>query len=163
MGQEIERKFLLRNAGWRPLVSRSVTMRQAYLSEAGRASVRVRVEGEQANLNIKSSTLSIERQEFEFPIPLSEALGLFPLCADHPVEKVRHYVPDGEFTWEIDEFEGANAGLIVAEIELASPDQVHPTPDWLGEEVSLDKRYYNVYLAKHPYGNWGDSPPDVTS
>lgn len=157
MGQEIERKFLLRNDSWRQQVTRAVAMRQAYLSEAGRASVRVRVEGEQANLNIKSSTLSIERQEFEFPIPMGEALALFPLCLDHPVEKTRHYVPDGEFTWEIDAFEGANAGLVVAEIELASADQKHPTPPWLGEEVSLDKRYYNVYLAKHPFSQWGDA------
>ncbi len=154
MGQEIERKFLLCGDGWREQVSRSVSMRQAYLSGSGRASVRVRVEGERANLNIKSSTLSIERQEFEFPIPLDDALDLFPLCLDHPVEKVRHYVSDGEFTWEIDEFEGANAGLVVAEIELASPAQAHPVPSWLGEDVSMDKRYYNVYLAKHPYSTW---------
>ncbi|MEO0974747.1 MAG: CYTH domain-containing protein [Pseudomonadota bacterium] len=154
MGQEIERKFLLRDERWREGVVRSVAMRQAYLSEGGKASVRVRVEGDQANLNIKSASLSIERQEYEFPVPLDQALALLALCLDHPVEKTRHYVPDGEFTWEIDEFEGANAGLVVAEVELASADQAHPTPAWLGQEVSLDKRYYNVYLAQHPYSTW---------
>lgn len=154
MAQEIERKFLLTGESWRAHVTRSVTMRQAYLNDAGNASVRVRIEGEHANLNIKSAGLSIERLEFEYPIPLADAEQLMQLCIDHPVEKVRHLVPDGEFTWEIDEFEGANAGLVVAEIELTSPTQAHPRPAWLGQEVSLDRRYYNVYLAKHPYPQW---------
>lgn len=158
MAKEIERKFLLRSEAWRSEVTRSVSMQQAYLSSAGgNASVRVRIEGDAANLNIKSASLSVERAEYEYPIPLADARQLMALCVDHPVSKTRHYVEDGDFTWEIDEFDGANAGLVVAEIELASPDQAHPTPAWLGEEVSLDRRYYNVYLAKHPYRQWDDA------
>jgi adenylate cyclase len=156
VAQEIERKFLLTGEGWRAGVTRSITMRQAYLNDTGNASVRVRIEGDQANINIKSAGLSIERLEFEYAIPLADAEQLMQLCVHHPVEKVRHLVPDGEFTWEIDEFEGANAGLVVAEIELTSPAQAHPRPAWLGQEVSLDRRYYNVYLAKHPYSAWRD-------
>ncbi len=155
MGREIERKFLLKNDGWRRGVSHSVRMCQAYLGDAGRASVRVRIAGDEANLNIKSGTLAIERLEFEYPIPVADAAELLQLCLDHPVEKTRHYVPDGEHLWEIDEFEGANAGLVVAEIELRDPAEAHPQPAWLGREVSLDERYYNVYLARHPYREWG--------
>jgi adenylate cyclase len=154
VGTEIERKFLLANGEWRAQVRRSVAMRQAYLAQGGPASVRVRLEGEAAKLNIKSATLSIERQEFEYPIPLHEAAALLALCVDHPVEKTRHYVDVGEHTFEIDEFEGANKGLVVAELELASADQPFPRPPWLGEDVSLDKRYYNVYLARYPYSTW---------
>jgi adenylate cyclase len=157
LGREIERKFRVIGESWRADVSHSVSMRQGYLSQGGNASVRVRIEGDRANINIKSATLSIERAEYEYPVPTDEARELLALCVDLPIEKTRHHVSVGPFTFEIDEFEGANAGLIVAELELESPEQVFPQPAWLGEDVSLDKRYYNVYLAQHPFETWSGS------
>jgi len=155
MAIEIERKFLLRDASWRDDVARSVTMRQGYLAAQPGCSVRVRVEGETAALNIKSATLGIERQEFEYAIPREDAQTMLrTLCGEHALSKVRHYVPHGNHTWEIDEFEGANAGLVVAEVELASRDETFARPPWLGAEVSDDPRYYNVRLLEHPYRDW---------
>jgi adenylate cyclase len=155
VGREIERKFLVLDDGWRTGVERSVRMRQAYLNREGNASVRVRIEGAHANLNIKSGSLSIERQEFEYPIPLADGEELLALCVDTAVEKTRHYVPCDGHLFEVDEFEGANAGLVVAELELTHSEAAYPKPAWLGEDVSLDERYYNVYLARYPYRDWG--------
>lgn len=154
MAREIERKFLLANATWRTQVQASTPLRQGYLCGNTQASVRVRIAGEQATLNIKSATLGIERQEFEYPIPLADAQTLLDELASHCIEKIRHSVPVGAHHWEIDEFLGANAGLTVAELELATPDAAFPRPDWLGEEVSHDPRYYNTELARHPYSTW---------
>ena len=157
MGTEIERKFLLLNDTWRGQVSRSADMTQGYLSRDGNASVRVRLEGNRANLNVKSKTLGIERMEFEYAIPLEEAREMIKsLCGTTVIEKVRHYVELDRHTWEIDEFGGANAGLVVAEIELGAADEDFERPSWLGMEVSSDPRYYNVNLIDHPYRNWSD-------
>lgn len=155
MATEIEYKFLLRNESWRLLVERSTWMRQGYLMSNARCSVRVRIAEHQGFLNIKSGTLGIERQEYEYAIPLTEAEELLDtLCTKPLLEKTRHYLHVGEHLWEIDEFAGENAGLIVAEIELNSVDEAFIRPDWIGADVSGDLRYYNSELAKYPYRNW---------
>jgi adenylate cyclase len=154
MGREIERKFLLRDDTWRAAVHRSMRLRQAYLSEAGRASVRVRIADTHATLNIKGARLGVSREEYEYPIPLDDAEELMTICASHPVVKTRHLVRHGAHTWEIDEFDGANAGLIVAEIELDDAEESFARPDWLGKEVSDDARYYNAALARKPFREW---------
>jgi len=155
MGTEIEHKFLLRDERWRQQTTRSVRMRQGYLTSDERCSVRVRVAGDQGFLNVKSGTLGIQRSEYEYPIPLAEAEEILDtLCAKPVLEKTRHYVPVGEHCWEVDEFAGANAGLIVAEVELSRPDEPFERPDWAGEDVSGDPRYYNSRLARQPYTTW---------
>jgi adenylate cyclase len=155
MGREIERKFLLRDDAWRAGIERSVHMAQGYLGEVSRASVRVRIADRDATINIKSAHPGISRDEFEYAIPLADAEALLTLCSGWPVIKTRHIVRVGAHTWEIDEFAGANAGLIVAEIELDAPDEEFERPPWLGEEVSEDWRYYNVALAREPFSEWG--------
>lgn len=155
MAIEIERKFLLRDESWRDTADAGTRFRQGYLIGTERASVRVRIEGERANLNIKSATLGIHRQEFEYTIPLEEAEELLDtLCEQPQISKTRYLVPYGQHTWEIDVFDGDNAGLIVAEVELESEAESFERPPWLGDEVSGDTRYYNVCLVKHPYKDW---------
>ena len=155
MATEIEYKFLICNERWRSQVDRSVRMRQGYLTSDTRCSVRVRVADNQGFLNIKSGTLGIQRSEYEYPIPLAEAEEILDTLCERPLlEKIRHYVRFGEHLWEIDEFAGDNAGLIVAEVELDHPDEPFARPDWLGEDVSHDIRYYNSQLARHPYMTW---------
>lgn len=152
---EIERKFLVRNDSWRDAAGEGVHFRQGYIIGAQRASVRVRIEGENANLNIKGATLGVRRQEYEYPIPLDEANELLDTLCEQPlIEKIRFTVRHGDHLWEIDLFEGDNSGLVVAEIELADEHEPFERPEWLGEEVSDDPRYYNVMLAKHPYREW---------
>lgn len=155
MGQEIERKFLVKGDEWRPLSTGALTMRQGYLSDGFSSSVRVRIEDERAFLNIKSSVDGIHRHEFQYEIPVSDAVDLLDHVALRPlIEKTRHEVPLGKHLWEIDVFEGENSGLIVAEVELAHADEPFERPSWIGEEVSDDLRYYNVSLRKNPYKNW---------
>jgi adenylate cyclase len=155
MATEIERKFLLRDESWRESADDGTRFRQGYLIGAQRASVRVRIEGEQANLNIKSATLGIQRQEYEYPIPLEEAEELLDtLCEQPQIIKTRYLVPYGKHTWEIDVFSGDNEGLVVAEVELGAEDEAFEHPPWIGEEVSGDTRYYNVCLVSHPYKDW---------
>ncbi|WP_038054180.1 CYTH domain-containing protein [Thioalkalivibrio sp. ALJ1] len=157
MGREIERKFLLASTAWRDEVVRSQYMRQGYLCGNDRASIRVRVDEEGANLNIKSATLGVERDEYQYDIPVADAHRLLDTLAGPQVEKTRHWVDVEGWEYEIDVFEGANAGLIVAELELPSSDAEFPRPDWLGEEVSHDPRYYNTELARNPYREWPDA------
>jgi len=155
MATEIERKFLLRDDSWRAQADAGHVMRQGYLIGAERASVRVRISGGRASLNIKSATLGVERREYEYPIPLRDAEEMLDTLCQRPlIEKTRYHVRHGEHTWEIDVFSGDNAGLVVAEIELDSVDEDFERPPWLGEEVSHDPRYYNVCLVKHPYKDW---------
>ncbi|NJD08634.1 MAG: CYTH domain-containing protein [Methylococcaceae bacterium] len=152
---EIERKFLLANADWRKQIYESQFLRQGYLNNETRCSVRVRTSAEQGWLNIKSVTIGAQRQEFEYEIPLVEANRMLDTLALPPlIEKWRHLVKVGSHTWEIDEFEGDNAGLIVAEIELTSPGEAFERPSWLGKEVTTDVRYYNTSLSRHPYRRW---------
>lgn len=156
MAIEIERKFLLANDSWRTQVSHSVAMHQGYLmGEGGRTSVRVRLEGDAARLNIKAAVIGAARAEYEYEIPVTDARELLQLCVGR-LEKTRHYVEFANITWEIDEFIGDNAPLVVAEVELKAVDQAFVQPEWLGKEVTDDRRYYNHHLALHPYRHWPD-------
>jgi adenylate cyclase len=157
MPREIEHKFLLKSAAWRDATTRVQRMTQGYLAGGERASVRVRVAGEYAAINVKSGGLVASRLEYEYQIPVEQANELLLLCVPPLIEKTRHFVPFGGFEWEIDEFHGANSGLIVAEIELDHEDQRFPLPAWVGAEVTHLERYYNVRLAKHPYSDWTDA------
>lgn len=159
MATEIERKFLLENDSWRSAVSSSKRMTQAYLvsalAEDSRSSVRIRITGEQADINIKSAELGIHRTEFEYSIPLQDAQQMIDsLCHRPIIDKTRHSVPFGDHHWEIDEFHGENSGLTVAEIELKSAREDFKKPAWLGQEVSDDPRYYNTSLVNAPYKSW---------
>ncbi len=156
MALEIERKFLLCNEQWRNHVERSVPMSQAYLG-GDQCSVRVRVSGEQAWLNIKNAVAGPSRLEFEYEIPLADARQMLKLAVEPSIDKVRHIVTHEGFIWEIDEFSGRNRGLIVAEIELPSVDTQFVRPTWIGEDVTEQHRYYNSALAKHPFDSWDQS------
>jgi adenylate cyclase len=155
MAVEIERKFLLRSEDWRALASSRILMRQGYLTGGSRCSIRARITDEQAWLNIKAKRSGMTRLEFEYPIPRADADEILRDLCDGPlVEKYRHAIHSGQHVWEIDEFIGANAGLIVAEIELGSEQEHFDRPDWLGLEVTEDERYYNFNLATQPYREW---------
>lgn len=157
MGVEIERKFLLAGDAWRELGT-PVLLRQGYLCAEPERTVRVRIEGEQGVLTIKSKSVGAARGEWEYPIPLADASELLDrLCAPPLVEKYRRRIEHAGFTWEVDEFLGANAGLVVAEIELPAEDAVFDKPDWIGREVTDDKRYYNSNLIRSPYSTWTDT------
>lgn len=158
MGLEIERKFLVLGEGWRQPAERQQRFSQGYLSRDPARTVRVRLSGnsasEQAFLTIKGKTLGATRAEFEYEIPPAEARQLLGLCEGPLIDKIRHLCEFQGKTWEVDEFFGDNASLIVAEIELGSEDETFGRPDWLGEEVTGDARYYNANLAVNPYGAW---------
>ena len=132
-------------------------MSQGYLASGARLSVRVRVAGHEAWLNIKAGGLVASRQEYEYPVPLDEAHELLVLAEGPLIEKTRHFVEHGGMTWEIDEFHGENEGLVVAELELDSEDEPFARPPWLGPEVTQLRRYYNVCLVTHPYSAWNDA------
>ena len=159
MAIEIERKFLLKNENWKSLVAETLVIKQAYLQngldKSQKSSVRIRISNKRANINIKSVDLAMVRQEYEYDIPLDDAEQMMAtLCGDVVIEKTRYNVPFSSHLWEIDVFEGQNAGLQVAEIELGSVDESFEIPDWIGEEVTDDKRYYNIHLLKKPYQQW---------
>ena len=155
MAVEIEHKFLLRDDRWRQQAQRSTRMRQGYLTSNARCSVRVRVADGEGVLNLKSGTLGIQRTEYDYPIPLAEAEEILDTLCEKPLlEKTRHFVPFGDHLWEIDEFEGDNAGLIVAEVELAGEAQTFSKPDWAGTEVTGDTRYFNSNLSRQPFKQW---------
>ena len=155
MAKEIERKFLVLNDQWRDRVKKQDYYRQGYLNDAVQCSIRVRVTNDKAYLNIKSATLGIQRSEYEYPIPMEEANEMLDAFSLGPIiEKTRYFVDIGKHTWEIDVFDGDNKGLVVAEIELSDEHEAFEKPDWLGDEVSDDPRYYNVCLVKHPYKDW---------
>ena len=150
MATEIERKFLVINQHWRS--GEATDYRQGYLNLDKERTVRVRVAGTAAYLTVKGITKGATRQEFEYPIPLHDASRMLAsLCHQPLIEKHRYRLRHGELSWEIDEFFGDNAGLVIAEVELESEDQAFERPDWLGREVSDDPRYYNVNLVQHPY------------
>ncbi|UCE76983.1 MAG: CYTH domain-containing protein [Gammaproteobacteria bacterium] len=155
MAIEIERKFLVRDDSWRTQADSGVFYSQGYLSTDPQRCVRVRIAGERAWLNIKSAVSSLRRLEYEYEIPLSDARELLhSACPEPPVEKTRYHVEYHGHVWEVDVFEGANAGLVVAELELADEHEAFPRPAWLGDEVSDDPRYYNMNLAQVPYTQW---------
>jgi adenylate cyclase len=155
MPLEIERKFLLSSDDWRKDTRNRVLMRQGYLSSGSRCSIRARIAGERAWLNLKAKRSGMTRLEYEYSIPSGEANEILDELCDGPlIEKYRHEVAVGDHVWEIDEFLGDNAGLIVAEVELGSETESFERPAWLGEEVTADERYYNFNLAKHPFKLW---------
>ena len=154
MYKEIERKFLVRGDGWRGKAE-PVLYRQGYLARTADRVVRVRIAGDKGWLTVKIKSGDIAREEFEYPVPLEDAqMMLDSLNAGEIIEKKRHTFEELGSVWEVDEFFGANKGLIVAEIELTSEDQPFEKPDWIGDEVSRLSRYLNVELSQHPYEGW---------
>ncbi len=157
MAEEIERKFLVRNDEWRQN-AKAVFYRQGYIYSSVSGTVRVRIINDRAFLAVKSGRKGIRRQEFEYEIPLQDGRQMYDyLCLYGKVEKKRYQLRYGGLLWEIDEFTGANRGLILAEVELSDAnDQIREWPPWIGKEVSDDHRYYNAYLAKYPYPSWDE-------
>ena len=154
MGKEIERKFLVKNDAWRAL-AQGTMYRQGYLNSVKERTVRIRTVGDRAFLTIKGITVGATRAEYEYEIPTAECNAMLDGLAEKPIiEKKRYKIPQGAVTWEIDEFFGDNAGLIVAEVELESEDQAFDKPEWIGDEVTGDPRYFNSNLIKHPFTTW---------
>jgi len=154
MGTEIERKFLLIGDAWREN-ARGILLRQGYISSQPGRTVRVRTSNNQGYLTLKGKTTGITRCEFEYPIPLDDANMLLDQLCEQPIlEKIRYLVDYKGFTWEVDEFLGDNAGLLIAEIELEAEDQSFAKPEWIGEEVSGDRRYFNSSLSRYPFLRW---------
>jgi adenylate cyclase len=154
MGKEIERKFLIAGDAWRAL-AQGTLYRQGYLNSAMERTVRVRTVGNKAFLTIKGLTVGATRAEYEYEISFADCNAMLDTLAERPIiEKKRYKIPREGLTWEVDEFFGDNTGLVVAEVELASEDQVFEKPDWIGQEVTGDPRYFNSNLFKHPYTKW---------
>lgn len=154
MAREIERKFLVKGSSWRDGAI-GVHYRQGYLHSSRECSVRVRIAGEQAFLTIKGATQGMSRDEYEYAIPVADALAMLDqLCPQPQIEKIRYRIEHGGFFWEIDEFLGENQGLIVAEIEVPSEEQIFALPDWVGIEVTGEAKYYNTCLCRHPFKRW---------
>jgi adenylate cyclase len=153
MGIEIERKFLLRNDHWRTL-GFPIHYAQGYLVADGEKTVRVRIAGDEGFLTIKGRSQGISRKEFEYFVPVEDAIEMLKLCSIPVIEKYRTKVAFEDKIWEIDEFEGENKGLLLAEIELKSEDESFSIPEWIGEEVTGDFRYFNSYLAVNPFKTW---------
>lgn len=154
MAKEIERKFLVTNQDWKKEAT-GILYRQGYLSSVKERTVRVRIINDKAFITVKGANSGITRLEFEYEIPLDDATVMLDTLVEKPIiEKKRYKIKQGSLTWEIDEFLGDNAGLIVAEIELANEQQTFTKPAWIGQEVSDDQRYYNSNLVLNPYKNW---------
>ncbi len=154
MAKEIERKFLVKQDLWQP-GERHKLYKQGYLSLDPERNVRVRSNGERAFLTIKGKTRGATRSEFEYEIPPGDAEQMLDtLCHQPVIEKTRYEIEYAGFVWEVDVFHGDNAGLILAEIELEHETQTVKLPEWAGQEVTGDPRYYNAYLAQHPYRSW---------
>ncbi|NJM66605.1 MAG: CYTH domain-containing protein [Acaryochloris sp. RU_4_1] len=163
MGIEIERKFLVKGEGWRWSTTdrrssypQGTSLIQGYLASHEQATVRVRIAGDLAYLTVKGKVENLARPEFEYAIPVADAQGILQLCGSLIVAKTRYKIPFKDLIWEVDEFVGANQGLVLAEVELQFPDQPVSLPGWIGTEVSEDSRYFNSYLARHPYSTWSD-------
>ena len=154
MVKEIERKFLMDLNGWSTNVI-GVPYRQGYLAVTVKGIVRVRIKGDVATLTVKSSGIGITRDEFEYEIPMDEARPLLKLCEHDIIEKTRYKIMAKGKSWDVDNFHGKNEGLWLAEVELDSEDEVVNLPKWAIEEVTGNERYYNAYLSKHPYCDWG--------
>ena len=154
MNKEIERKFLLKNTDWKIFANTGISIKQGYLNSSKELTTRIRTKGKQAFITIKGKTEGISRAEFEYEIPLKDALELLKLCQNSNIEKTRYEVKIDEHIWEIDVFEGENEGLIVAEIELSSEDETFKKPTWLGKEVSFEDKYFNACLVEKPFKDW---------
>ena len=157
MPVEIERKFLVKDLSWKDSATSFKNFQQGSFPTGDGVTVRARIAGDKARLTIKGPVSGISRAEFEYPIPIADAIAfLSSFCIKPVILKRRWYVPFCDFTWEVDEFAGKNEGLIVAEIELDSPDREFPVPPWLGREVSHEPRFRNSHLVRHPYSEWTD-------
>lgn len=157
MSVEIERKFLVRGDAWRTQ-GEGMLLRQGYLSSSPDRIVRVRIEGNEARLTIKGRSVGATRGEWEYPIPWEDARVLLDSLCERPIiEKIRYRISFQGMLWEVDEFLGENLGLIVAEIELETEEQTFNRPEWVGEEVTHDARYFNASLLRHPYKDWPES------
>ena len=154
MAIEIERKFLVKEKPF-SIAKRSLKINQGYIINEKSKVIRVREKGDDYFLTIKGNNIGISRLEYDFPISKEDAKELiFHFCKTTLIEKTRHYIEHKGHTWEVDEFHGKNIGLILAEIELESEDEKFEIPDWVGEEVTQDDRYYNMNLAIHPFTSW---------
>lgn len=155
MATEIERKYLVTSDAWRHEATEILLLRQGYLSTDPECAVRVRISGSSAHLTIKGKNIGGAAPEFEYPIPVADAADLLDNLAKKPlIEKKRHLIPKGDLLWEVDEFFGENAGLVIAEVELDARDQAVPLPSWVGREVTGDARYYNASLVASPFSKW---------
>lgn len=153
MGMEIERKFLIEGDGWRK--DRGTRIRQGYLSTNEERTVRVRTAGNKATLTIKGITVGATRAEYEYQIPMSDAEEMLNHLCERPlIEKRRYRIEHAGLVWEVDEFFGANNGLVIAEVELESEGQSFDIPPWIGKEVTDDPRYFNANLVSRPYETW---------
>ncbi len=154
MAKEIERKFLVTGEEWRAM-AQGTRYRQGYLSTVKERTVRVRTIDDKGFLTVKGVSLGATRSEYEYEIPAADADEMLDdLCEKPIIEKNRYKIPIGDVTWEVDEFLGVNDGLIVAEVELRSEDQSFPKPDWIGDEVTGDPRYFNANLIARPFSTW---------
>ena len=153
MAKEIERKYLVKGNQWKTLAP-GVVYRQGYIPTVGKQTVRVRIVGNQGYLTIKGENVGPTRSEFEYPIPVQDAEEMLNTLCDRPlIEKTRYKIPQGDLVWEVDEFAGENAGLVIAEVELQEENQQIELPEWIEQQVT-DPKYYNSNLAKHPYSKW---------
>ena len=156
MATEIERKFLVRDDSWRGLGEGS-HYRQGYLSTEPGRTVRVRTASGKGYLTIKGKTVNASRAEYEYDIPVADAAAMLDtLCLRPLIEKTRFRIEYQGLVWEVDDFEGENTGLVLAEVELAAADQAVALPHWVGEEVTSDPRYYNASLIARPFARWSD-------
>lgn len=156
MAQEIERKFLVNSDAFKNEAAKQTRITQGYLSSVPERTVRVRIKGEKGYITIKGigNASGASRYEWEKEIPVTEVEELLKICEPGVIDKTRYEVKSGEFTFEIDEFYGENQGLVVAEVELSAENDQFEKPQWLGEEVTGDVRYYNSMLMKNPYTKW---------
>ena len=153
MAVEIEYKYLVADDGWRDEVTSTTAIRQGYLAVTDACSVRIRMKGDAAFLTVKSPREGATRTEYEYPVPVADAEGLMALCADRVVSKTRYEVRVGGVTFEVDEFAGRNEGLLLAELEVSGQD-IPVLPNWIGDEVTDDDRYYSAHLSRHPFSEW---------
>lgn len=150
---EIERKFLIDTNKWQPS-GKGTKIKQGYLLADAQKTVRARIKGSKAFLTIKGESEGIKRTELEYEIPVNDAEIMLKMADGFLIEKIRYFEKRGDFTWEIDVFEGENNGLVLAEVELENENQQPDLPEWVTKEVSEDERYFNYYLSKKPFSTW---------
>jgi CYTH domain-containing protein len=162
MALEIERKFLVKDNSFKSLAVKTIFMEQGYMTSESDCVVRVRITDEKSVITIKSKnkTVGIVRYEWEYPIPVEDAREMMKICSPFGgqgavIRKTRYVIPVGKHVFEVDVFHDDNEGLVIAEVELSAEDESFEHPDWLGKEVTMEKCYYNVFLARHPYKEWG--------
>ena len=155
MAVEIERKYLVKSMLWKVKADEGTRLLQGYMANTDKVAVRVRIAGELAWLTLKSASSGIRRLEFEYSLPVADAKQILDeFCLGQVIDKTRYCLLLGSHVWEIDVFHNTNEGLVLAEIELKNEQESFTLPDWIGQEVSGDKRYYNAYLSQIPYKSW---------